>query len=299
MFHEAAFFQYLAMERRFSAHTLRAYQRDLTFFIQFLEEHQCLNSVSELRHLHVRSWIVSQLQAGLSPRSVNRRLSCLKSYCRFLQKRGWLDHDPLQKIVAPRQGKRLPVFLQEDQLRALLEEKNDFGSGFQAVMCRTVLELLYGTGLRRSEATGLTLPDIDLERNVLRIRGKGNKERLVPIARYLRELLDVYLEERRAAFPQTIEKALFLHRSGKPVSPDNLYYLVRKHLARITSAEKRSPHVLRHSFATHLSNRGADLNAIKELLGHANLAATQVYTHNSIEQLLRVYQKAHPKGEEE
>ncbi|MCB9306157.1 MAG: tyrosine-type recombinase/integrase [Lewinellaceae bacterium] len=298
MFYEESFFGYLSLERRFSPHTLTAYRSDLQNFIAHCTEQQCLTSVAGVRHFHVRAWVVAQMQDGQSARSINRRLSCLKSYFRFLKKRGRIEKDPMQKVVAPKTGKRLPVFIQENQIAALFTHI-PFSDDYKGQLHRLLLEMLYATGIRRSEAAQLKMADIDLERSVLRITGKGNKERLVPVAGYLSDLIVTFLRIRRDAFPGSAEPWLFLNRKGEQISPENIYYIVRKHLSAITTAEQRSPHVLRHSFATHLSNHGADLNAIKELLGHRNLAATQVYMHNSIERLLKVYEQAHPKGKGE
>jgi len=297
MFYEESFLSYLSLERRFSPHTLKAYQSDLEGFITHLVEHQCLSSLDELRHLHIRSWIVAQMEAGQSPRSINRRLSCLKTYFKFLRKRGLMKKDPMKKVIAPRTGKRLPVYVQESQMAALfthVEFAGDFGGQQQ----RLLLELLYATGMRRSEASSLKISDIDSGRQVLRVRGKGDKERMLPFASYLSDLLDNFLALRAAMFPSTKEPWLFLNRKAEQLSPESIYQIVRKNLSLVTTVEQRSPHVLRHSFATHLSNNGAELNAIKELLGHSNLAATQVYMHNSIERLIEIYEKSHPKGEE-
>lgn len=298
MFHEESFFGYLSLERRFSPHTLTAYRGDLQNFIAHCTEHQCLTSVAEVRHLHIRAWIVVQMQAGQSSRSINRRLSCLKTYFRFLKKRRLLEKDPMQKVVAPKTGKRLPVFVQENQMAALFTHI-EFGDGYKGQLHRLVLELLYATGLRRSEASNLKISDIDIGRSVLRISGKGNKERVAPFARYLGDLLENFLVVRNATFPATKEPWLFLNRKGERLIPESIYQIVRRHLSAVTTVEQRSPHVLRHSFATHLSNHGADLNAIKELLGHSNLAATQIYMHNNIERLIEVYEQAHPKGKDE
>lgn len=298
MFHEESFYGYLSLERRFSPHTLSAYRGDLQNFIAHCIEHQCLTSVAEVRHLHVRSWIVAQMQSGQSARSINRRLSCLKTYFRFLKKRGLLERDPMQKVVAPKTGKRLPVFVQEHQMAALFSHI-EFGDDYRGKLHRLILETLYATGIRRSEASNLKISDLDIGRSVLRISGKGNKQRLAPFARYLGELLEDFLKTRTVTFPATDEPWLFLNRKGEQLSPSSIYHIVHDRLSAVTTVEQRSPHVLRHSFATHLSNNGADLNAIKELLGHSNLAATQVYMHNSIERLIKVYEQAHPKGKEE
>ncbi len=297
-FHLESFFNYLSLERRASANTLTAYRNDLTQFVQYITEQQCLTSILEVRHLHIRAWMVAQMQGGIGARSVNRRLSCLKSYFRFLKKRGVLTKDPLLKVIAPKTGKRLPVFVPEQQLAALFTEV-EFEPDYRSQCERIALELLYATGLRRSELAALRLADVDTERMVLRVRGKGGKDRLAPFARYLAVLLDGFIVLRAAEFPATVQPWLLLNTKGEQLSVDAIYRLVRKRLAAVTTHEQRSPHVLRHSFATHLSDRGADLNAIKELLGHASLAATQIYTHNSIEKLKRVYEQAHPKGEED
>jgi integrase/recombinase XerC len=297
-FYTTDFWNYLSSERRFSAHTLVAYQNDLNQFIQFCQDIQCLTAVSAVRHLHIRAWMVAQLQDGISTRTLNRRLSCLKTYFKFLKKQGHYDHqDPMKKIVAPKSGKRLPVFIPESQMTRLFNE-SDFGTDYKGQLDRLVLEILYATGMRRSELTQLTVRDTDLSRGVFRVLGKGNKERLCPFAPYLREQLETFLALRAATFPSTQHPALLLTPKGQPLKPEGVYYIVKRYLSLLTTVEQRSPHVLRHSFATHLSDRGADLNAIKTLLGHANLAATQVYTHNSVEKLKKVYEQAHPKGGE-
>ena len=298
MFHEDSFLGHLSLERRFSSHTLKAYTSDLSGFISYVVEQQCLSSVDELRHFHVRSWIVSQMEAGQSPRSINRRLSCLKTYFKFLRKRGLMAVDPMKKVVAPRTGKRLPVFIQESQMAALFTHV-DFGADFGGQQARLILEVLYATGMRRSEASCLKISDLDFSRMVMRVRGKGDKERMLPFASYLIEQFDHFLKLRSALFPTTDEPWLFLNRKGAQLSPESIYQIVRKNLSLVTTVEQRSPHVLRHTFATHLSNNGAELNAIKELLGHSNLAATQIYMHNSIERLMEIYEKSHPKGEDE
>lgn len=295
MFHQESFLQHLALERRLSPHTLTAYQSDLDSFIAFITENQCLTSVPEVRHLHIRAWAAAQMQDGASARSVNRRLSCLNTYFKYLKKRGLVEKDPMRKVTAPKMGKRLPIFVQESEMAALFGQI-EFPADYQGQLERLILEILYATGMRRSELTGLQVADVDLGRTVFRVVGKGDKVRLAPFARYLAELLENFLRLRDAAFPGTSEPWLFLDKKGRHLQPGAVYRVVRKYLSMVTNAEQRSPHVLRHSFATHLSNRGADLNAIKELLGHASLAATQVYTHNSIDRLIEVYEQAHPKS---
>jgi integrase/recombinase XerC len=238
---------------------------------------------------------VALMQQGESPRTINRRLSCLKTYFKFLKRRELITKDPMQKVVSPKIGKRLPVYIQENQMVSLFRDI-PFGDDYKGKLHHILLETLYATGIRRSEASNLKTVDLDLSRQVFRVSGKGNKERLVPFARYLSDMLDDFLIARANAFPGNREPWLFLNMKGERITPENIYYIVHKHLSAVTTAEQRSPHVLRHSFATHLSNHGADLNAIKELLGHSNLAATQIYMHNSIERLKKVYDQAHPKS---
>ena len=297
MFHDTSFFSYLSHEKRFSHNTLEAYRGDLEGFIAHVTEQQCLTSIEEVRHFHIRSWIVSMMESGQSPRSINRRLSCLKTYFRFLKKRKLLLKDPMKKVVAPRTGKKLPVFMQENQMEALFSH-TVFGDDFVSQQDRLLLELLYATGIRRSEASMLKINDIDFGRTTLRISGKGDKVRLIPFADYLARMLQEFIILRSNTFPSVSSPWLFLNRKGERLIPESIYRIIRKYLSLVTTSEQRSPHVLRHTFATHLSNRGAELNALKELLGHANLAATQVYTHNSIERLKEIYEKTHPKGEE-
>jgi len=298
VFHEESFYGYLSAERRLSPHTLAAYRGDLSTFIAYCVEQQCLTSLSEVRHFHVRSWVVAQMQQGHSNRSIVRRLSCLKTYFKFLKKRGLIKSDPMKKVTSPQVGKRLPVFVQENQIEALFTHV-EFAADYGGLLARLLLELLYATGMRRSEVSQIKITDIDFSRMVFRVLGKGDKERLAPFAPYLADLLEKFLESRKATFPSNTEPWLFLNRKGERLSPDSIYVIVRKHLSKVTTNENRGPHTLRHSFATHLSNHGADLNAIKELLGHSNLASTQVYMHNNIERLLQVYEQAHPKGESE
>lgn len=298
MFHAEPFLAYLEKERRLSPHTLTAYRNDLEQFITYCEDIYSLTSVTGVRHLHIRAWVVAQMEAGQQARTINRRLSCLKTWFKFLQKRQILDKDPMQKVIGPRTGKRLPVVVREPELN-LLFEKIQFPSGYKGLLHRTILEILYATGIRRSELTQLTQQDIDFGRSVIRIRGKGNKMRLTPLAAYLSELLHRFIKARNEEFPGTENQQLLLTPRGLPIRPEGVYTIVKRYLSMVSNEEQLSPHVLRHSFATHLSDHGADLNAIRELLGHSNLSATQIYMHNSIEKLKKVYDQAHPKGDEE
>ncbi|MEL6636778.1 MAG: tyrosine-type recombinase/integrase [Bacteroidota bacterium] len=292
----SAFLEFLEYEKRLSSHTLTAYRSDLNQFFTFLQATYALPSIAEVSHLHVRSWMVHLTQQNIRARSINRKLSCLKSFFRFERQRGSIQHNPLQKIVAPKTGKRLPTFVHRDRIDQLFRDV-DFGEGYSGQRNRTLLELLYGTGMRRSELIGLRVGDVDLCSRNLRVLGKGNKERLIPLHPHLAQVLTEYLEVRTHHFGEQKMAPLLLTDKGRSLYPKLVYNIVKRYLSTVTTVEQRSPHVLRHTFATHLSDNGADLNAIKELLGHASLAATQVYTHNSIERLREVYQRAHPKGE--
>ncbi|HHS95957.1 MAG TPA: integrase [Phaeodactylibacter sp.] len=287
------FFKYLQFEKRFSTHTLLAYKVDLQQFKDYLHTTYELSNAQEVTSQHIRSWMVHLMQKGLTTRTVNRKLSALKSYFKFLKKRGHLDANPMAKIIAPKIAKRLPVFVQKDQIEMLFDTV-DFGEGYDGIRNRSIMELLYATGMRRAELISLKVSDISFANNHIKVIGKGNKERLIPMNPKIEKVLKSYLFEKQKYFPT--QSYLFLTRKGEKMYPKLVYNLVNKYLSFVTTLEQRSPHVLRHTFATHLSDNGADLNAIKDLLGHASLAATQVYTHNSIEKLKKAYEQAHPKA---
>ncbi len=289
------FLRYLQHEKRFSPHTLTAYQKDLGQFTDFLDTTYQINSPEQVTHFHIRSWMVDLLDQGNVPRTINRKLSCLKTYFRFMRKNGELTANPMAKIIAPKTGKRLPVFVSEKSMSQLFDQVT-FGDGFPGLRDRLVMEMFYCTGMRSSELSALKTKDVDFAGSQVKVMGKGGKERLIPIARHLSDLIEQYLAARKPAFPDDHQPELFITDKGRPLYHGFIYTLVKRYLSSVTTLEQRSPHVLRHTFATHLSNSGADLNAIKELLGHSSLAATQVYTHNSIEKLKKVYEQAHPKA---
>ncbi len=290
------FLAYITFEKRFSKHTIKAYKTDLEQFKTYLITTYSLSTNSEITHHHVRSWIISLMKEDVSTRSINRKLSTLKSLFQFLIKKGKLDKNPMLKVVMPKTGKRLPVFVEQGPMEMLFENV-PFSKDFEGVRDRLIMDLFYQTGMRRSELIYLQISDIDFQGQAIKVLGKGNKERIIPINRDLRLQISNYLELRENTFPDLLSIGqLFLTKKGKPLYPKLVYNLVKKYLGMVTTQEERSPHILRHSFATHLSNNGADLNAIKELLGHASLAATQVYTHNSIERLKEIYEQAHPKA---
>lgn len=293
---QETFLEYIEHEKRYSPHTITAYSKDLEQFIEYSETQCGLDSIADVEHAHIRSWIVHLMTSeNNTPRTITRKLSTLKTYFKFLQREQHLTKNPMLKVIAPKVGKRLPVYLKEDTVNRLFTDV-EFEEGYKGIRNRMILDLLYSTGMRRSELVNLNTEDLNFHENQIKVFGKGKKERRIPISFALRKRLQTYLVEREDKFADATSTSLFLTDKGKPIYSGYIYNVVKRYLSKVSTVEQRSPHVLRHSFATHLSNHGADLNAIKELLGHSNLAATQVYTHNSIERLKEVYQQAHPKG---
>ena len=291
---KTAFLQYLQFEKRFSHHTLTAYQSDLDQFSLFLKQVYSIDAINKIGHIHIRSWIVQLMQKGISGRTINRKLSSLKSYFKFLQKRGEIVVNPTTKIIAPKTKKRLISFLSKSSVEFLLDEYK-FEDNYSGVRDKAILEVLYATGLRRAELINLKEAHIDFSNSNLKVFGKGKKERLVPISINLISILKRYIAKRNETF-HSVEEFLFLTEKGKKLYPKLVYNIVKKHLGNVTSDDLKGPHTLRHSFATHLSDNGAELNVIKELLGHSSLAATQIYTHNSVEKIKQAYDLAHPKA---
>ena len=293
MLYKDNYLSYLRYEKRYSEHTVSAYERDLIQYSDFCRvigfEEMALD------HKSIRLWIVQLLETQHNPRSVNRKISSLRNYIRFLIRDGKLNFDPLTKIIRPKTNKRNPLFIEESKLNSMLDTF-EFGDDYTGTRNRLIIELLYQTGMRRSELVSLTVFSFDNSASLIKVVGKRNKERLIPIGDELKLMLEKFMEVRSAFFPGSPETSLFLTEEGKPVYPKLIYRIVTEFLNCVTTLSKKSPHVLRHSFATHLLNQGADMNAIKELLGHANLSATQVYTHNTFEKLKEVYNKAHPRA---
>ncbi|GJM33830.1 MAG: tyrosine recombinase XerC [Saprospiraceae bacterium] len=292
------FLQFIQYEKHFSPHTIQAYRNDLAQFLLFLKEKLEFTSLEKVTHHQIRSWVVDLMGQEMSTRTIRRKLSTLKTYFHFLQKRGFLNHNPMLKVNTPKVSKRLPAVVKMEALDTLFDRLN-FGNDFKGTRDRLILEMLYNTGLRRSELMHLKIEDIDFPQRQIKVMGKGSKERLVPFGPDLNKTIEAYLVQRTTGFPEHSKAHLLLTDQGKPAYPKLIYNIVKRHLSLVTTVEQRSPHVLRHSFATHLSENGADLNAIKTLLGHSNLAATQIYTHNSIEKLKKVYLQAHPKAQSE
>ncbi len=289
------FLNYLKYEKRYSIHTITAYANDLDQFILFgkiLVEDFCVEKVD---HHLIRQWIVSLIENGILPVSVNRKIATLKTFFKFLMREGVIEKIPTDRVVMPKTGKKLPVFVQEKEMNRLLDERLLFTDDFEGRRDKAVISLFYGTGIRLSELVGIRLSDINTEAKIVKVNGKRNKERLVPFPTEISTVLKEYTSQRNQLFPDA-GNFLFLTGNGEPAYDKLIYRIVKRHLALVTTVDKKSPHILRHSYATHLLNRGADLNAIKELLGHANLAATQIYTHTTFEQLKKVYKQAHPRA---
>ena len=289
------FVDYLKFEKRYSEHSILAYQTDLGQFAAFLQKSFETSLLPEITTSMVRTWLASLKEAGMEARSINRKLSALKSLYRFLRKQQLVATSPLSTVSGPKAGKKLPSFASEAEMQQLLNgiEYADNWMGFTA---RMLIGLLYGTGMRRAEVLQLKERHIDTEQRLIRILGKGNKERLIPIGASLLQQVEHYKAEKRKQLENPDIEFLLVGEQGKKLSTNIVYKLVVEYLGKATTLSERSPHVLRHTFATHLANAGADINAIKELLGHSSLAATQIYTHNTIEKLKDIHRLAHPKA---
>ncbi len=295
MDHKESFLQFLKIEKRYSPHTVRSYLSDLDQFDSFLKLQNRSGRPDDITFHDVRSWIVSLIGDGYSPSSIHRKISSLRIFYRFLRKEGLAAGDPLEKVVLPKTAKRLPVFVEEKALDRLLDDCQ-FDDGFKGLKDRAIIEMLYFTGMRRAELTGLRISDVDLTSASVRVTGKRNKQRIIPLVGHFALKLADYSRARDAEFPDLNPEWFFIDDRGNKLYDKYVYNTVRKYLAIVTTIEKKSPHVLRHTFATHMLNHGADLNSIKEFLGHANLSATQIYTHNSFEKLRRIYKQAHPRA---
>lgn len=288
------FIRYLQFEKRFSPHTVTAYKNDLDQFSQFIVSFQ--PELLNVTHQHVRTWIVSLMDDGIEARTINRKISSLRSFYKFLQREDLIGNSPMIYVRAPKIPKRLPIVITEQKMDNLLDAQDVFSNDFQGIRDRLIVELLYGTGMRLSELVNLSDHDINVYEQQIKVLGKRNKERIIPISNSLIKLIGDYQLHKLNQNFDTKSSALIVTNQGNKVYAKFVYRTVNLVLSFISTHDKKSPHILRHSFATSLLNRGADLNAIKELLGHSSLAATQVYTHNSVEKLKSIYKQAHPKA---
>lgn len=288
------FLKYLQYEKRYSKHTLIAYKNDLSQYHLFLDSLE--QNLLTANHHTIRSWIVSLMDENIDARSINRKISTLRSFYKFLVKEKVLEQNPVSKVQTPKAAKKLPSFIPDEKLNSLLDSDEIFESGFSGLRDKLVIELLFGTGIRLSELLSIKEKDIQIQEKTLKVLGKRNKERIIPINHSLLDMMLKYSVEKNIQEFSNNSEFFIVTNSGSSAYPNFIYRLVQKYLSKISTQEKKSPHVLRHSFATSLLNKGANINAIKDLLGHANLAATQVYTHNSIERLKSIYKQAHPKA---
>lgn len=289
-----SFLEYLQWERNYASGTVANYLADVRELQEFGEKLRGDLKPEEVDAELVREWIISLMDEGLASNTINRKLSSVRAYFKFLLKRGEVAVDPLQKVTGPKRKKTLPVFVKEAEMNRLLDDV-DFGEGFEGCRDRMVIEMFYETGMRRAELIGLNDADVDFSDSVIKVTGKRNKQRLIPFDEELRHSMQEYLAARNEAVPVR-SGAFFVGKKGKRLSQAVVTQIVRQNLSKVVTLKKRSPHVLRHTFATVMLNNGADLDAIKELLGHESLATTEVYTHTTFEELKKVYNQAHPRA---
>ena len=329
MDHKESFLQYLRFEKRYSPHTIRSYKNDLNQFEAYLtdispgygfdsDSDSVSDSVSgfdsgtgsdsvsgsdsvfgfdfsEITSHNIRGWIVSMMETGMNPSSIHRKISCLRVFFRWLQREELVKSNPVDGIVLPKRKKNLPVFIAEEAMDNLLDS-DYFSDDFTGLRNRTIIEMIYLTGIRRAELIGLKTGDIDFHNSTIRVTGKRNKQRIIPLTIPFTRRLREYLGMRSEVSCKQNENHLFLTEKGNKLYDKSVYNIVRDYLNMVTTSEKKSPHGLRHTFASHMLNRGAGLNAIKEFLGHSNLSATQVYTHNTFGKLRKIYRQAHPRA---
>jgi integrase/recombinase XerC len=294
MSYQESFINYLQFEKRYSSHTVIAYKNDLDQFVQYCTEMIGAFDVNRVDAKIVRGWIVNLMEQDLSARSVNRKVTTIKSFFKYLMKEQIVDNNPAIHLPLPKIRKKLPNFVEENNLNHLLDD-GFFENNFTGIRDKLILTLLYGTGIRLAELLKLKETDFNTKEFLIKVLGKRNKERIIPYPKSINNLLELYVQVKNETVGSTTER-LLVTENGKPVYEKLVYRVVKNNLAKVTLLEKKSPHVLRHTYATHLLNNGADLNAVKELLGHSNLAATQIYTHTTFEMLHKIYKQAHPRG---
>lgn len=292
----ASFVRYLQYEKRFSEHTVSSYQSDIEQFVQYLEE-ECLISLNEVRLSHFRNWVVWLLSKDISNKSIQRKRASVNKFFKFLLKNGHVESNPISKSQVPKTEKKLPVYLRESEVERFLTQERELKT-VADWRDYAIFLLFYATGIRKSELIALKHDDIMIEGTASRIKvmGKGNKERMVPLSEPIVKILEKYFEKKQLIVNQKESPYIFLTDKGEQLYPKFVYNCIKKQIALISTIQQKSPHILRHSFATHLANNGTDLEAIKELLGHKNLNATQIYTHTNIEKIKELYRNSHPKG---
>jgi integrase/recombinase XerC len=290
------FLSYLQFEKRYSSHTILAYEEDLQQFFTYLGGQFDMQepALTEIAPSFIRSWLASLKEAKNSAKTINRKISSLKSFFKYYMRTGKLEQSPMTTIVSPKIPKRLPVYVEQKDTETLFQHVA-FPDDWSGMTDRLILLVFYNTGMRLSELVNLKESQVNAAANTIKVLGKGNKERVIPVSPVLMQDINTYIASKNTLnSPERVY--LFINEKGRKLYPRYVYLAVKKYLSLVTTIDKKSPHVLRHTFATHLTNNGADLNAVKELLGHSSLAATQIYTHNTIEKLKDIYKKAHPKA---
>jgi integrase/recombinase XerC len=294
MRHFGDFLQYIKYIKHYSPHTVLSYKKDLEQFFSY-SGFEAVSEESVVNAQQIREWMVHLMETGNTSRTTNRKISALKRYFGYLLKEGIISANPAKRVLTPKMDKKLPVFVSEDHMDNLLDQV-EFGEDYTGFRNRVLIETFYNTGMRLSELVNLQIGDLDFSQQTVKVLGKRNKERIIPLSPAFLGLMQEYTAVRSKEFTGLKVEYLFLTASGKKIYPRMVYRIVHRFLTMVTTVDKKSPHVLRHTFATHMLNKGADLNAIKELLGHANLSATEVYTHNTFEKLKSVYKQAHPRA---
>ncbi len=289
------FVDYLKFQKRYSQHTVISYQTDLVSFFDYLYSQFGETALPDIKPSFVRSWLAQLKEKGLESKTITRKISTLKSFFKWLLRQQTITVSPMATIVSPKVSKRLPQFVDKDDIVTLLQYV-EFPDDWDGKTQRLLIQLFYNTGMRQAELVGLKEMHIDKYNQSIKVLGKGNKERIIPVSKELMKLMEEYIDAKQNNFTVHGNVFLFITANGKKLYPKYVYNAVNKYLSLVTTIDKKSPHVLRHTFATHLMNSGADLNAVKELLGHSSLAATQIYTHNTIEKLKDIHKKAHPKA---
>lgn len=290
------FIKYLQFEKRYSQHTIIAYSKDIDQFSDYLLDSYGITDLSMVNHSIIRSWMVNLVEQKISSRSINRKLSSIKSLYKYCIAQGFLENNPTNLIKAPKISKKLPVYVEERSMNLLLDEIK-FEDSYGGFRDKLIIELFYFTGMRLAELINLKTTDVDVQEKKIKVLGKRNKERIIPVSNELTKSIIRYIEVKELNFvEQEPDAHLLLTDKGRKLYKKFVYRKVNSYLSQVSTLHKKSPHILRHTFATHMLNNGADLNSIKEILGHSSLAATQIYTHNTIEQLKTIYKQAHPRA---
>ena len=289
------FLKYLTFQKRYSPHTIVSYSNDLTAFFNFLLQQFGYIPLDGIKTIFVRSWLAELKEQGMESKSINRKISTLKSFFKYQLRQQTIVVSPMTALISPKVKKRLPQFVEKKDMNTLFSHV-EFPNTWQGKTDELILQLFYNTGIRQAELVGLKEINISKNNSSIKVLGKGNKERIIPVSNQLMNKMQEYMIDKKKLFEKYDNTFLLITTAGKKLYPRYVYNSVNTYLSLVTTIDKKSPHVLRHTFATHLMNSGADLNAVKELLGHSSLAATQIYTHNTIEKLKDIHKKAHPKA---